>query len=73
MFSMLVAWTPVTSLVINGVQGRYFIPFLPVVLMTVKNGWIVCKTNWDREILYLLLCADIFAVLRLFSIVSMRI
>ena len=73
MFSMLVAWTPVTSLVINGVQGRYFIPFLPVVLMTVKNGWIVCKTNRDREILYLLLCADIFAVLRLFSIVSMRI
>lgn len=73
MFSMLLAWTPVTSLVISGVQGRYFIPLLPVLLMTLKNRWIVCTKNWDREILYLVLCADTYAVLRLFSIVSMRI
>lgn len=73
MFSMLLAWTPVTSLVISGVQGRYFLPFLPVVLMTLKNRWIICTKNRDKEILFLILWADVFAVLRLFSIVSMRI
>lgn len=73
MFSMLLAWTPVTSLVIAGVQGRYFLPLLPVALMTLKNRWIICTANRDREILYMILCADAYAVLRLFSIVSMRI
>ena len=38
---MLIAWTPLSSRVINGVQGRYFLPFLPVLLLALKNDWVV--------------------------------
>ena len=56
-----------------GVQGRYFLPFLPVFLMALKNNWITLTKNRDRELLFFLVCANGYALLRLFSIVSIRI
>lgn len=73
MVSMLIAWTPLSSQVINGVQGRYFLPFLPVLLMAFKNDLIVLTKNGNRSILYLMCCANGYVVLRLFSVVSMRL
>lgn len=73
MFSMLIAWTPVSSNIICGVQGRYFLPFLPIFMMTVKNDIVVLTKDADRSILYLMCCANAFVLLRLFSIVSMRL
>lgn len=73
MFSMLLAWTPVSSKIINGVQGRYFLPFLPILLMTWKNDIVVLTKNADRSILYLMCCANAYVLMRLFSIVSMRL
>lgn len=73
MFSMLLAWTPVSSKIINGVQGRYFLPFLPILLMTWKNDTVVLTKNADRSILYLMCCANSYVLFRLFSIVSMRL
>ena len=73
MFSMLVAWTPASSRVILGVQGRYFLPLLPIFLLTFKNEWLVLKKNYDRQLLFLIICSDVYAAVRLFSIVSMRI
>ena len=73
MFSMLIAWTPVSSRIICGVQGRYFLPFLPILLMTWKNDIVVLTKNADRSILYLMCCANAFVLMRLFSIVSMRL
>lgn len=37
MFFMLLSWTPLTSEVVEGVQGRYFLPVLPLALLTLKN------------------------------------
>lgn len=73
LFSMLLAWTPVSSKIINGVQGRYFLPFLPVLLMTVKNRTIVLNTDFNRGILYAMCCANGYVLLRLFSIVCIRL
>lgn len=73
MASMLIAWTPLSSQVINGVQGRYFLPFLPVLLMAFKNDLIVLTKNGNRSILYLMCCANGYVALRLFSVVSMRL
>ena len=73
MFSMLIAWTPVSSKIICGVQGRYFLPFLPVLLMALKNDIVVLTKNADRSILYLMCCANAFVLMRLYSIVSMRL
>ena len=37
LFSMLLAWTPVSSRIITGVQGRYFLPILPVFLSSINK------------------------------------
>ncbi|MBT9778370.1 DUF2142 domain-containing protein [Clostridium sp. MCC353] len=71
--SMLIAWTPLSSAVIAGVQGRYFLPVLPVFLLTVKNDWVVLTKNGDRAVLYLMCWLNGYVLLRLFSIVSIRL
>ena len=73
LFSMLLAWTPVSSRIITGVQGRYFLPILPVFLMSIKQDFAVLTRNRDREILFLMCVVNAYVLLRLFSIVSMRI
>lgn len=70
--SMLLAWTPVSSRVISGVQGRYFLPFLPVFLMACKNDWLILTKDRNRSILYLMLCANGYVLYRLFGLVCMR-
>ncbi len=73
MLSMLIAWTAMSSQVIEGVQGRYFLPFLPVLLMAFKNDTIILTKNGNRSILYLMCCANGYVLLRLYSVVSMRL
>ncbi|MCI8982688.1 MAG: DUF2142 domain-containing protein [Hungatella sp.] len=73
LLSMLIAWTPLSSPVISGVQGRYFLPFLPVLLMSLKNDFIILTKNGNRSILYLMCCANGYVLTRLYAIVSMRL
>ncbi len=73
MFSMLLAWTPLSAQVISGVQGRYFLPFLPVLLMTFKNDCLVLTGDKTKELLYVMCCANVYVLLRIFSIVAMRL
>ena len=73
MFSMLLAWTPVTSNVIRGVQGRYLLPVLPAFFMTLKNDRVVRTSCDDRNILYGIICADAFVILRIFAVVCLRV
>lgn len=51
MLTMCVGWTSDTSDVIEGVQGRYFIPILPLVLLISNGRTLVLKKNIDRELL----------------------
>ena len=73
MLSMLIAWTPVSSRVILGVQGRYFLPFLPVLLLALKNRTVDLTKDKNRSILYLMCCLNGYALVRLFSIVCIRL
>ncbi len=73
LFSMLLAWTPIGSNVINGVQGRYFLPILPVFLLSLQNDTIVLTKNADRSILYLMCCANVYVLARIFGIVATRL
>lgn len=73
MLSMLIAWTPLSSRVILGVQGRYFLPFLPVLLLALKNPTVVLTKDKNRSILYLMCCLNGYALVRLFSIVCIRL
>lgn len=73
MTAMLVGWTPLSSTVIEGVQGRYLIPVIPFVLMCMKNDCVVRTSGDDRKLIYCICALDCYVVLRLFSIVSMRL
>ena len=73
MFSMLLAWTPVTSNVINGVQGRYLLPLLPMFLLTLQNDKVVRTDCGDRPLLYIMMVMDLYVAVRIFSIVCLRV
>lgn len=42
---MLLGWTPISSNTVEGVQGRYFLPILPLVLLFFRNNRIVLKNS----------------------------
>lgn len=44
---MLLSWTPLGSSVVEGVQGRYFLPICPLVLLALQNKKIVLEKNID--------------------------
>lgn len=73
MTAMMVGWTPLSSRVIEGVQGRYLLPVLPFVVMTMKNDRVVRTAGSDEKLFFYMCALDCYAVLRLFSIVSMRL
>ena len=70
---MLLTWTPRDHISIEGVQGRYFLPFLPVLLLALKNRTVVLTKDKNRSILYLMCCLNGYALVRLFSIVCIRL
>lgn len=73
MAAMLLAWTPVSSSVILGVQGRYFLPLLPFGILTLKSDRLVRTQGEDGRLLFYMAALNCYAILRLFSIVSLRL
>ena len=73
MFSMLLAWTPKSSNMVQGVQGRYMLPLLPVLLLTLKNQKVVRTGTDDRLVLYTMMVADVYVILRIFAVVCLRL
>lgn len=47
---MFVGWTPRTSIMIEGIQGRYFLPLLPLIMLLFRNDWIVMKKRCDEGV-----------------------
>ena len=50
---LLIDHTYIGSEIILGVQGRYFIPALPLLMLFVRNNTIVVKESFDKKMLYL--------------------
>ncbi|MDY5575885.1 MAG: DUF2142 domain-containing protein, partial [Lachnospiraceae bacterium] len=48
---MLLSWTPRKSDAVLGVQGRYFIPIIPMILLMCRNNLIKLSKNIDRVLL----------------------
>ena len=71
--AMLVSWTSRDSMIIEGVQGRYFLPVLPLFLLLIRNETVVLKRDISRGILYTFFCMDAYALLRIFTLACMRI
>ena len=73
MFSMLLAWTPRSASMIEGVQGRYLLPFLPAVLLTFHNSRVVRTESDDRGLLYGVMLMDLYVAVRIFAVVCLRL
>lgn len=50
LLGMLLNWTPMGHVSIEGVQGRYFLPFLPILLAACRNQWLYLRARIDRGI-----------------------
>lgn len=73
MFSMLLAWTPVSASFIQGVQGRYLLPLLPIFALSLKNDRLVRTDCDDRKLLFVMVCIDVYVILRIFGVVCLRV
>ena len=51
MLSLFIGWTSDSSDVILGVQGRYFIPIIPLLVMTLSNNLFIVTRNIDKVII----------------------
>lgn len=71
--AMLVSWTTRSAVVIEGLQGRYFLPILPLILFTFKNDKIVLTGDCRREILFAFFCMDVYAAVRIFGLACTRL
>ena len=71
--AMLVSWTTRGAPVIEGIQGRYFLPVLPLLLMLFENGLVVSSKDLRRAVLLGFFCMDCFALLRIFSLACLRV
>ncbi len=73
MGSMLIAYTPMSSVYIEGVQGRYLLPVLPLLLMAVPGAWIKIRDGLDRSALVMLIIAECYVLIRVYATVAMRL
>lgn len=65
--SMFFAWTPMSSNIILGVQGRYFIPLLVPLVFVVGSRTITAEKRLDR---YIIACAFLFNSLILIKVLE---
>ena len=70
--ALLMTWTAKGAQIISGLQGRYFLPILPLIMLGVQNSKIVIKGNIDTMLLAGISGLQIYAVLNIFSFVVSR-
>ncbi len=73
MGAMLIAWTPLSSPVVEGVQGRYLLPVIPFVFLCLKSDRVVRTAGREETLVFYMCAMNCYVVLRLFSIVSLRL
>lgn len=66
---MLLTWTPYGNISIEGVQGRYFIPFMPALMLLARNRRLVWERSPERGLLYAGFVGELLAVMYLIKAV----
>lgn len=68
MLSMIVGWTFTSETVIQGVQGRYFLPLLPMMLMAMRSKHIKIDMPIGMWLVYVMIAISAAYMARTFSI-----
>lgn len=69
LLSMLLAWTPLSSNTILGVQGRYFLPILPIALLICRTNGIKLAKNIDSYLIMTLYILNLFTIMEVLKYV----
>jgi uncharacterized membrane protein len=67
-----ITWTPVNYETVFGIQGRYFMPVLPLLIMALSNENITLKKSIDRILLFALAVVNILIILDGFTIIALN-
>lgn len=73
MMTMFLTWIRGTDKIIVGVQGRYFIPILPLLFIAVNNKTLVLKKNLDKGIALLSVLLSARTILAILSYTMFRL
>jgi uncharacterized membrane protein len=49
---MLLYWTPMSYNVIEGIQGRYFLPFIPLLFLAIRSERITVDNKVDNTLMF---------------------
>ena len=72
MLSMLTCWTPKGSEVIQGVQGRYFLPVAVLIFFVFKSNRFKLSSKWNGACILLLYCLNVVALLQVLCTTMFR-
>ncbi|MDD3362377.1 MAG: DUF2142 domain-containing protein [Hespellia sp.] len=67
MGGMWIGWTPASHDLIRGVQGRYFLPFLPFIICLLRNKVLVLEKNIDKEMLVSIFVLQTICVIKILT------
>jgi len=70
MLGMFIGWTFTHETEIQGVQGRYLLPFLPMIALAIRSNTVVSKRNLHIWIVFGLFALNIAYLIRIFSIIT---
>lgn len=73
LFAMLLAWTSHDALWIEGVQGRYFLPLLPVFLFGLQNKTVQSELPFKRLVPYGFVILNLCVGIRIFALAVLRV
>ncbi len=71
-FLACITWTPINYTTVFGIQGRYFYPVLPLIILFFTNNNIVIKKNIDKILIMSLAIVNVLMVLDGFTIMAVN-
>lgn len=60
---MLLGWTPMGYIFVEGIQGRYLLPFLPCAFLALRNSTIRVQKKIDKNIAFVAVLLQMFTVI----------
>ena len=67
-----VSWTPVSYTALYGLQGKYLLPALPLLLLFCKNKVITVKKDIFNFICFIMCFTDVFVILNALTVILQR-
>jgi len=68
MLGMFTGWTPMGSPVVEGIQGRYFIPIFPLLFLAISGNWEVKQFRLDSGLLAAACFVNTLVVTQIFRV-----